>query len=886
MELRHLTTLHEPTPLGIDPGCTPYFGWQLRSETPGTRQTAYRLQVSGPDGAAVWDTGRVGSGQAAFVTYRGPALASRTRYTWTVTAWDNHGGSASAASWFETALAPADWQAAWMRTPRAYVQRQKGFGTQPPATLFRRSFTLDAAPAAARLYLTCLGVYRLTVNGKRPDDREFAPEHTSYRKTLCYQTYDVTGLLRAGENVLGVEVGDGWYCCPQTQPPIDGLQPDHTLLFQLEVTGADGRRQIVISDESLQCSEGEVRSSDLFDGEAQDWNQARPGWDAPGFDAAGWAQPVAVPAPLPAEALCPEVGGPVRPVRLLPAVKVYRSPKNEWIVDFGQVVTGRTRVAAQLPAGAALTLEHFEATEPDGSYHNSVQSAMGVTEQKDVFVSDGAPHTYEARFTFHGFRYLRVTGLDTPQPAQFTAVVLASDKADAGTFACSDARLNRLYENTRWSQRGNTLSIPTDCPQREKAGWTGDIALYARTMLLNEDATSFLTRWLHSLACDQRDNGSVPFTVPDTSIYHYSGLAMGEQTGCGGPVCSAGWGDAAIAVPWAMYEITGNTEILKTQYASMKGWVDYILDRCKVHAPGSTLPDEVEETLWDTGFQFGEWLIPSLADEPMDKIGETMAKSASYTAPIFGWRCCDLMAQAAAVLGREADAAFYQKKAAAMKKAIAAALIDGETSRMRVERQGAYVLMLAFDLVPTALRGSFGDRLAKLIHQNGDRLDTGFLGTPWLLDALCESGHRDLAWTLLFQEESPAWLAQVKSGATTIWESWEMYDAEGHPKNESFNHYAFGCVDDWMFRTIAGLDQTGAGYRHLVIAPQPDKRLTWAERRFFTEQGEAAVHWRRENGVFTLTATVPCNADAEIRLPDGSRHTVGSGTYTYTVREG
>lgn len=755
MELRHLTTLHEPTPLGIDPGCAPYFGWHLHSETLNTRQTACRLQVCGPDGTVLWDTGRVESGQAAFVPYRGPALCPRTRYTWTVTAWDNHGGTAAAASWFETALAPADWQATWMRTPRAYTQRHKGFGTQPPATLFRRAFTLQAAPQHARLYLTCLGVYRLTVNGKRPDDREFAPEHTSYRKTLCYQTYDVTSLLHAGENVLGVEVGDGWYCCPQTQPPIDGLQPDHTLLFQLEVTGADERWQVIVSDESLQCSDGEVRSSDLFDGEAQDWNLARPGWDAPGFDAAGWAQPVAVAAPLPAEALCPEVGGPVRPVCTLPAVRVYRSPKDEWIVDFGQVVTGRARVTADLPAGAVLTLEHFEATEPDGSYHNSVQSAMGVTEQKDTFISDGAAHTYEAKFTFHGFRYVRVTGLDAPDPAQFTAVVLASDKADAGTFACSDERLNRLYENTRWSQRGNTLSIPTDCPQREKAGWTGDIALYARTMLLNEDATSFLTRWLHSLACDQRGNGSVPFTVPDTSIYYYSGLQMGKQTGCGGPVCSAGWGDAAIAVPWAMYEITGNTEILKVQYASMKGWVDYILDRCKVHAPGSTLPDEVEETLWDTGFQFGEWLIPSTASDPPEKIGETMAKSSSYTAPIFGWRCCDLMAQAAAVLGCEADAAFYKGKAAAMKKAIAAALIDGETSRMRVERQGAYVLMLAFDLVPAALRDRFGNRLAELIHQNGDRLDTGFLGTPWLLDALCESGHRDLAWTLLFQEKSP-----------------------------------------------------------------------------------------------------------------------------------
>ena len=539
MELRHLTTLHEPTPLGIDPGCAPYFGWQLHSETLNTRQIACRLQVCAPDGAVLWDTGRQETGQAAFVPYRGPALCPRTRYTWTVTAWDNHGGTAAAASWFETALAPADWQATWMRTPRAYTQRHKGFGTQPPATLFRRAFTLQTAPQTARLYLTCLGVYRLTVNGQRPDDREFAPEHTSYRKTLCYQTYDVTGLLRAGENVLGIEVGDGWYCCPQTQPPIDGLQPDHTVLFQLEVTGADGRR-VIVSDGALHCREGEVRASDLFDGESQDLRLATPGWDAPGFDAGAWAPGRAVDPPLPPDALCPEVGGPVRPVCTLPAVRVYRSPKDEWIVDFGQVVTGRARVTADLPAGAALTLEHFEATEPDGSYHNSVQSAMGVAEQKDTFISDGAAHTYEAKFTFHGFRYVRVTGLDAPDPAQFTAVVLASDKADAGTFACSDERLNRLYENTRWSQRGNTLSIPTDCPQREKAGWTGDIALYARTMLLNEDATSFLTRWLHSLACDQRGNGSVPFTVPDTSIYYYSGLQMGKQTGCGGCARRAG----------------------------------------------------------------------------------------------------------------------------------------------------------------------------------------------------------------------------------------------------------------------------------------------------------------------------------------------------------
>lgn len=886
MELQQLTVFHEQTPLGVEPGNsrTPYFGWKLKSGRQDTMQTAYHLTVQRMDGMIVWDTGRVETAQNSFVSCQGLTLESRTKYIWRVIVWDNYGRKAAAQSWFETALAPKEWRARWMRTPRTYVLRKKGFGTQPPATLFRRTFDVKELPATARLYITCLGVYRLTINGWRPDDREFAPEHTSYRKTLCYQVYDVSDLIHTGENVLGIEVGDGWYCCPQTQPPVDGLQPDHTVLFQLELTGTDGQRIVLFSDENLRCSEGSVRASDLFDGELQDLRLAQAGWERPGFDDSAWMPALVTQPPLPAVALHPQLGGPVRPVCTLPAVRVYRSPKDEWIVDFGQVVTGRTRVQAYLPKGAALTLEHFEATEPDGSYHNSVQSAMGVTEQKDVFLSDGVPHAFEAKFTFHGFRYVRVTGLKELNATQFTAVVLSSEKTDVGTFACSDVRLNRLYENTRWSQRGNTLSIPTDCPQREKAGWTGDIALYARTMLLNEDATSFLTRWLHCLACDQRENGSVPFTVPDTSIYYYSGLKMGEDTGCGGPVCSAGWGDAAVVVPWAMYEITGNSEILRTQYTSMKGWVDYVLQRAEQRAPGSLLPDDVEKNLWNTGFQFGEWLIPSTANDPPEAIFETMAKSSSYTAPIFGWRCCDLLARIADILGKEEDAVLYTRHASAMKQAIVAALIDKD-GRMKVERQGAYALMLAFDLVPPELQDSFGTRLAELIHENANRLDTGFLCTPWLLDALCISGHRELAWTLLFQEQSPSWLAQVKSGATTIWESWEMYDQEGRPKNESFNHYAYGCVDDWIFRELVGLDQTGVGYRHLVIAPKPDVRLTWAKRTFETEQGQVAVAWKRENGMFDITVTIPCNTDAEISLPDGSRFVVGSGTYTYICQE-
>ena len=693
MNLYALSVNHRANPLGINSDEQPYFGWKLKSEKPNTMQAAYRLRIYADD-TVCFDSGRVETACNAFVC--GPdLLRPQTFYRWAVTVWDNHGENTTAESSFETSLSSKAWKADWMRTPRAYVQRKKGFGTQPPATLFRRVFTLSAAPRRARLYATCLGVYRLTVNGKRPDMREFAPEHTSYKGLLCFQTYDLTALLHIGENVLGMEVGDGWYCCPQTQPPIDGLQPDHTVLFQLEIENADGTHTRICSDESVLTHESAVRASDIFDGELYDARLALPGWDMPGFTAADWL-PAVKDTKQSDSVLYPQFDDPVICVKELPAQCVYTSPKGETIVDFGQVIAGRARVTVDLPTGAAVTLEHFEAVDAKGNYFNNIDSAMGITEQKDVFISDGTPHTFEARFTFHGFRYLRVSGVGNPIADQFVAVVLSTEKTNAGTFECSNADLNRLYQNTRWSQCANMMSIPTDCPQREKAGWTGDISLYAKTALLNEDVTPFLTQWLQSLCVDQRENGSIPFTVPDVSIYHYAGIQMGEQTGCGGPVCSAGWGDAAVTVPMAMYEVTGNIRILEKQYDSMKGWCDYVISRARIHAPNSTLPDEVEEHLWDTGFQFGEWLVPSLAGAPQEQLFTTMATTSAYTTPIFGWLVVHKIAQAATVLGREEDAVRYQEEADKMKRAIRAALITAD-GVLRYERQGAYTAYLYMD---------------------------------------------------------------------------------------------------------------------------------------------------------------------------------------------
>ena len=876
MKVVNLKTNHAFNPVGVDGiAC---FSWMLESETPNTFQTAYRLMVQDSEGKQVWDTGICKSDRTSYIEYAGEPLVGRMRYIWRVTVWDNYGNSSAESAFFEMALLRTeDWQAKWVRTPRPSPGRKKGFGNQPPATMFRKGFTLKATPVRARLYATCLGVYRLTINGVRPDYREFAPEHTSYRKYVCYQTYDVTALLKEEKNVIGMYVGDGWYCCPQTQPPIDGLKPDHTILFQLEVTYPDGTEDVVVSDTDVKTSEGAVRHSDLFDGEKYDATLEEP-WDTPVFDDSSWRNAVVYKQDF--DVLHAQIGEPVRPVVVLPAKRVYASCKGETIVDFGQVIAGRTRVRIDVPYGTEVTLEHFETTDKDGSYYNNVISAMGTTEQKDVYISNGNSAVYEPMFTYHGFRYIRVTGMPDPKPEDFLAVALSSDMQNVGDFSCSDERLNRLYENVRWSQRSNMISIPTDCPTREKAGWTGDILVYAKASMLNEDTTPFLTRWLENLACDQRENGSVPYTVPDTSIYHYSGIKMGEETGCGGPVTSSGWGDAAVSVPYTMYEMTGNDIVLRKQYNSMKAWCDYIISRAKIRRPGSTLPDEIETYLWNTGFQFGEWLIPSTESASQQDVFEVMAKSSIYTAPIFGWYSCNLMAQIAEKLGQTSDAAYYRDISAKMKNAIQEGLID-KNGNMPAERMGAYVLAIVFDLVPQQHKKHFADKLVELIHENGDRLDTGFLTTPYLLDALCLAGRLDMAYTLLFQEKSPSWMSQVNAGATSIWESWEMYQPDGTPKNASFNHYAFGCVVDWMFRYIGGIDQKGVGYRHLIFHPQPEGRLTWAKRSYITEHGLALCNWRREDETFILEIRVPCNTSATVIMPDATTKHVGSGHYVF-----
>ncbi len=888
MEL-YLKTLHMNNPLGID--VCPYFSWIITNESQNVLQTAYQIVVK-DDNTTVWDSGKVTSDTSTYVLYGGKELESRTTYSWNLTVWDNQGNVATKSATFETAmLQKNNWQAKWAEAALPHVEWKKEFGNQPPAVMFRKDFLLKSKVKRARLYATCHGTYQLTVNGVRPDDREFAPEHTSYEKYLCYQTYDITGMVQTGKNTLGMYVGDGWYNSPFTKPNIKNFKPHHAVLFQLEIEYTNGKKEMVLSDEQVKTATGAVLYSNLFFGEKYDANLEIKGWDTPAYNADGWK--FATISNYGYANLVAQLGEPVRPVATLPVKTVYQSPKGETIIDFGQVLSGRVRMKVNAPKGTVIRLDHFEVVDKDGNYYNNLggnnvdqEKSKKTPQQRIDYIAKGDTCIYEPHFTFHGFRYIRVSGYPEPLPEYFTAVALSTEMENMGTFECSDPRLNRLYENTRWSQRSNMLSIPTDCPQREKAGWTGDIQVYATTALHNADATMLLTRWLSNLALDQSETGAVPMVVPYEGNYLFLNNAAGKlfgnkKSGING---QAGWGDAAVLVPYAMYQATGNTAILRQQYDSMKQWCKYVIDTAQKQHGKNKLPKDIDQYLWNTGFHWGEWLIPSQSRNGigLDAIRAVKA-SRSYVAPIFSYFSISSMAETAHILGNRKDEDFYRDYSEKIKDAFIKGLIR-ENGDMPVEYMGAYVLPIYFDLVPEKHKQHFAQKLVSMIEKNGNCLDTGFLATPYILDALCKVGRRDVAYRLLYQENCPSWLYEVKMGATSIWESWFSYTEDGSPMQTSYNHYAFGCVDDWMFRTICGINKTLPGYKHIVIQPQPDDSLTYAKRIFTSSYGDIVCNWERKDGMFYMETTIPCNTTATIVLPDGSTYEVGSGTYTFTSK--
>jgi len=840
LKLYDLTIDYKTDPIGVS-AVQPRFSWKLESDQNETMQTAYRVRVS--NSGEVWDSGRVESGQSILVEYLGASLPPRTAYRWEVTVWDNHSESAAAVANFETGLLAGnsfDGRARWIT---------HGLPTEETASpVFTRTFKLSKPVRKARLYACALGLYEAECNGQKLDDTYFAPGWTSYRKRLQYQTYAVED-LQAGENRLRFTLGNGWYKGFLGFNPTPNHYGDTTaLLAMLILTYEDGSEEVIGTDESWEVSTGAIRFSEIYDGETQD--TATPEQMIGNAKLYDYGY----------EALIAQENEPVRCLRRLPVKREFTAPNGDHLFDFGQNLTGWVEVRVSGQSGQKLVLRHAESLDENGNFYTENLSFAKAT---DTYILNGEAQILRPHFTFHGFRYLCVEGLEEGQRAEFTACHLSSDLAETGSFTCSDPRVNRLQQNIVWGQRDNYLDVPTDCPQRsERLGWTGDATAFTPTAAFNVNIMPFMRKWLRDLAADQDPATGMAQVVPDVLS---AGPGGSSQNG------SAYWGDAATMVPWTLYQVYGDKRVLAEQYDSMKTWVEYVRGQCGANG------------LWQTGFQYGDWLgldseSCGLGDERKGATDDYFAANVCYI------RSLEILADSAALLGYREDERRYRDLHDEVRGAFQDEYVT-RTGRLVSETQTALTLALHFDMVEPQHRRAVADRLEANIAAHKTHLTTGFIGTPYACLALSDNGKHELAGKLLLQEENPGWLYEVGMGATTVWERWNsiLPDGSFNPANmNSLNHYAYGSIGDWMYTRLAGLRLLEPGYKKFAVAPRFIKGITWVKLRFESVYGTIRADWRCEDGKITVDVTVPANTTALVTLPEREDALeLGSGSYHY-----
>ncbi|WP_020495993.1 family 78 glycoside hydrolase catalytic domain [Sciscionella marina] len=804
----------------------PRLSWQVTEAEPGWAQSGYELEYG--DSRVPVDTA-----EQILVDWPFAPLESRERATIRVRLTDGRNWS----DWSEPSTVEAgllslqDWRAVLI-SPRTLG----GIGDRAP--ILYGSVHARERPTSARLYVTAHGCYTAWLGGERIGDAVLTPGWTSYPNRLRYQTYDVTALIRPGENRIEVLLGNGWYRGRLGSSKAyygDRL----ALLAQLELRYPDGSLEVFGTDTDWNARESTVLADDLYDGQTTDL-RAFPS-TSDDVDALG-TEPERLTAPQ---------GPPVRVTETLATREVLHSPNGRPIYDFGQNLVGWVRIRLRgTRSGQRVTVRHAEVLE-DGEL--GVRPLRSARATDSYLLDESAEVVLEPSLTFHGFRYAEIDGA-TPEQADVEAVVVGTDLRRTGWFHSSDAELDRFHENVVWGMRGNFLDVPTDCPQRdERLGWTGDIQAFAPAACFLYDTAGFLASWLADLAAEQRPDGSVPYVVPDV---------LGDAH-----PSAAAWGDAATVVPWVLYRRYGDTGILERQLDSMRAWVDRIASL-------------TTEGIRAGGFQFGDWLDPDAP--PHDPFAAKV--DADVVATAYLARSADLLAAAHEVLGR--DGAPYAGLAARTRTAFAEHFLDAD-ARVHSDAPTGYALALEWDLLPSAeQRARAVERLVELVRANGFRINTGFVGTPLITDALTANGHPDIAYRLLFERSCPSWLYPVTMGATTVWERWDSLLPDGsiNPgEMTSFNHYALGAIADWMHRTVAGLAPAEPGYRRMLVRPVPCARLTEAGARHETPYGAAAVSWRRDAGRFELEVRVPVGATASVHPPGGEPAVVGHGTHHWSV---
>lgn len=876
-------TENQKNPLGVD--VTPRFSWQLVSEKRNMMQSAYEIRVSDALSTlakgSMWNSGKVNADQSLFVTYHGKPLQSGKKYYWQVRVWDNTGKASAwseASFWQMGLLNVSDWKAKWI---------QPGYQEDTinqPSPYFRKTFSTSKKIASATAFITSQGLYEAYINGKRVGDAYLTPGWTSYQARLQYQLYDVTTLLTPGPNAIGVVLGSGWYrgfIGFSGQKNFYGKEL--ALLAQIEIRYVDGTNETIITDESWKSSTGSIITSEIYDGETIDARKEKTGWNTSSFNDSAW-QGVKIKTSG-APTLVATYNEPIRKKETFKPIKTIATPKGEKVLDFGQNLVGWVQIKIKGNAGDKITLYHAEVLDKEGNFYTE---NLRPAKQKNEYILKGSSEEYfEPHFTFQGFRYIKIEDFKGEiNPENFTAVALYSDMQPTGTFTSSNPLINQLQHNIQWGQRGNFLDVPTDCPQRdERLGWTGDAQAFSRTATFNYDVHNFFSKWLKDVEADQID-GSVPFVVPNV---------LGK-----GAAGSAGWADAATIIPWNMYLAYGDKRILEDQFASMKAWVDYMERNSTNH-------------LWNKGFHFGDWLFYRPFD---DNDGRSAVTDKYLIAQCFFAHSTELVIKAAKVLGKLDDVARYTDLLKNVKDAFAKEYTT-PNGRLVSSTQTAYVLALNFDMLSESLRAQAAEKLVANVKSYGNHLTTGFLGTPYLCHVLSRFGYTDVAYTLLLQETYPSWLYPVKMGATTIWERWDGIKPDGTfqtPNMNSFNHYAYGAIGDWMYRVVTGIDteESAPGYKSIVIKPHLDNRLTLASSEYKTGYGLVKSSWKTSDHQNVFDFSVPVNTTATLFIPASSTESitengkpissikditmkgqagsfiileVGSGTYSFTVKK-
>lgn len=823
-------------------------------------QRAYELETRD------WSSGRVESAESSLVEFAGPLPGGGERTEWRVRVWTVADESPwSEWAWWERGLDESDWTARWISP----VETERTSATH----LLRTSF-VSTDVARARLYITAHGIYEARLNGARVGDLELTPGYTEYRDRLQVQTFDVTDQLRA-ENVLEVELSDGWYRGKVGLFRFTEQWGDRTaLLAQLVIEHPDATVTTVTTDGSWRSART-THLADLIDGETVDLRDAEPAWHPVDVLDDGYGTLVSSPSP------------PVRRIQELAPVSVTRVGESQ-VVDLGQNITGWIRMRGFGSAGSRVTLTFGEELGPDGDVTQvNIEPDIPMLDgrlpagQVDTVFSDGDHgHWLETRHSTKGFRYVRVAGLDHDlSPDDLRGIVVHTDMRRTGTFECSDDRLNRLHDAAVWSFRGNVVDIPTDCPHRERAGWTGDWQIYFPTASYLYDVAGFSTKWLLDVKASQWNNGVVGNLAPGPWDEVHEGTASFANG-------SAGWGDACVIVPWEQYQAYGDKRILEQLWPTMVRWIEHVRSvaeeaRHPSRIARSETPLPHEQYLWDTGFQWGEWLEPMPPGVSID-FPAFVAQDKADVATAYYRRSTDLMARIATVLGKP-----EARDLAVLSERIRAAWCTeflGDDGTVVPATQANCVRALAFDLVPVVQRGSVADQLAELVHAADDHLATGFLSTGMLLPTLADNGYADLAFTVLQQRTWPSWLDMIDQGATTMWERWEGWTSDGQP-HESHNHFSKGAVITFLHRHVAGIRpiMDAPGYRRFEIRPLVGGGITSARGRLETPHGVIESSWTIEGDHFAITIVVPVGTSARVTLPDGITHGAMAGTHRFSV---